>query len=187
MEYELFKSTPEGFDYYPDFLSVKEENDLLKLISKFELHEFIFQGYTALRKVASFGFNYSFDTRTLTRGKPIPDEFVPYMEKAASAIGEPANAFQELLITEYPEGAVINWHRDAPPFGLIAGISLLSDCRFRLRPHLNASRNRKAIVSFPVNRRSLYVIKDEARDAWQHSMAAVSAKRYSITLRTLRT
>jgi alkylated DNA repair dioxygenase AlkB len=187
MEYELFKSTPEGFDYYPDFLSVQEENELLKLILKVELHEFVFQGYAALRKVASFGFNYSFHTGKLTRGKAIPDEFRPFIEKAADIAGEPPDAFQELLITEYPEGSVINWHRDAPPLGLIAGISLLSDCRFRLRPHVNASRNRKAIISFPVKRRSLYVIKGDARDAWQHSIAAVSGKRYSITLRTLRT
>ena len=37
----------------------------------------------------------------------------------------------EVLVTEYAPGAGIGWHRDAPMFGMVAGISLLSACRFR--------------------------------------------------------
>jgi alkylated DNA repair dioxygenase AlkB len=98
----------------------------------------------------------------------------------------PSENFAELLLTEYPEGSVINWHRDAPPFGLIAGISLLSDCTFRLRPHDKAKQNRRSIISLPVRRRSLYIISESARTDWQHSIAPVKQTRFSITLRTLR-
>ena len=48
------------------------------------------------------------------------------------------------------------WHRDAPSFNIIVGISLNEDCVFRLRPH------EKMSISF---------VKDV---------------RYSITLRTLK-
>lgn len=183
---KLPESVPEGFSYYPDFLSDQEEGDLLKVISGIELHTFIFQGYTARRKVTGFGYDYNFENRKITKGTKIPGEFRSLIEKAALITGEHPDAFEELLITEYPEGAVINWHRDAPPFNIIAGISLLSNCRFRLRPHNKANQGRNAIVRIPVERRSLYVMKGSARNEWEHSIAAVKSKRYSITLRTLR-
>jgi alkylated DNA repair dioxygenase AlkB len=185
MEYELFKSIPEGFEYYPGFLSAEEEDELLQLISGIELNALIFQGYPAKRKVKSFGFNYHFDSRKLSKGIEIPQAFLPVIEKVGLTTGIPPEAFGELLITEYVEGSVINWHRDAPPFGIIAGISLLSDCRFMFRPAEKARQGRKAIISYQVQRRSLYVMKGSARSDWQHSIAPVKQKRYSITLRTL--
>jgi alkylated DNA repair dioxygenase AlkB len=186
MTNELPENLPEGFEYYPDFLSIGEENDLLMKISGFELETFIFQGFPAKRKVASFGFNYSFDSRNLSEGKPVPEEFRPLILKAATIANVLPDDFEELLMTEYPEGSVINWHRDAPPFGIIAGISLLSDCRFRLRPQAKELQNKNAVISLNVKRRSLYIMKGKVRSEWQHSIAPVVERRFSITLRTLR-
>jgi alkylated DNA repair dioxygenase AlkB len=177
---------PEGFSYFPDFIKKEEERSLLDIIAKTELHSFFFQGYEAKRKVASFGYDWSFGKRTLSKGKEIPDGFDSLIQKVADHFSIYANAFSELLITEYPPGSVINWHRDAPPFDIIAGISLLSDCIFRLRPHGKTKYKRSEIISFPVNRRSLYFIQGAARKDWQHSIAAVKQLRYSITLRTLK-
>jgi alkylated DNA repair dioxygenase AlkB len=73
---------------------------------------------------------------------PIPGEFMSLIGKTANIANVSPDAFEEALITEYPEGSVINWHRDAPTFDIIAGISLLSDCRFRLRPHDRAGQTR---------------------------------------------
>ena len=178
---------PPGFSYYPEFLSCDEEKDLMQEIAKIELHTFHFQGYEAKRRVASFGYDYSFDKRTLAKGREIPPAFHAVIEKTARRTAIPAEAFQELLITEYPVGAVINWHRDAPPFGAIAGISLQGDCTFKLRPHDKLKQSRRSIISLPVSRRSLYVIQGVARKEWQHSTAPVKSVRYSITLRTLNT
>jgi alkylated DNA repair dioxygenase AlkB len=186
MDNSLFGNIPEGFEYYPDFISVQEESDLLNFISGIELQTFVFQGYTAKRKISSFGLNYSFDSRKVSEGEPIPSEFRSLIDKAAGCAQVPPDAFEEALITEYPEGAVINWHRDAPPFDIITGISLLSDCRFRLRPQDKALQTRNSIIAFTVKRRSLYIMKGPARSEWQHSIAAVKEKRYSITLRTMR-
>jgi len=177
---------PEGFQYIPDFLTEKEEKELLKDISKIELHTFIFQGFEAKRKVASFGYDYSFEKRALAKGKTIPTVFYALVEKVAALVSLPAEDFAELLITEYPVASVINWHRDAPPFDLIAGISLLSDCNFRLRPHEKAKQTRSSIISFPVRRRSIYLMKGPSRTNWEHSISPVKKVRYSITLRTLR-
>jgi alkylated DNA repair dioxygenase AlkB len=177
---------PDGFHYFPDFITEKEEADLIEQIKNYPLHNLNFQGFEAKRKIASFGFDYSFDKRALTQGKEIPIAFTTLIEKVANHLSIPPVNFAELLLTEYPEGAVINWHRDAPPFGLIAGISLLSDCTFRLRPHNKSKQNRNSILSFPVKRRSLYVISGIARSDWQHSILPVKQTRFSITLRTLK-
>jgi alkylated DNA repair dioxygenase AlkB len=177
---------PEGFFYQPDFLTEKEERDLLHEISGIRLHTFLFQGFEAKRKVKSFGYDYSFDKKSLSEGESIPSVFHPIIKKVADLLSLATSDFAELLLTEYPIGSVINWHRDAPPFELIAGISLRSDCTFRLRPQEKAKQSRSSIISFPVKRRSLYVMQGPARSDWQHSISPVKQVRYSITLRTLR-
>jgi alkylated DNA repair dioxygenase AlkB len=177
---------PEGFQYLPYFITKAEEGILLQAISETPLRTFVFQGYEAKRKVASFGQDWSFEHQRLTKGKEIPEAFLPLLDKIASYLCLKPEAFAELLLTEYPVGSVINWHRDAPPFDLIAGVSLLSDCTFRLRPHDKAKQGKASVISVPVKRRSLYVLQGQARTEWQHSIAAVKQLRYSITLRTLR-
>ncbi|MCW3117634.1 MAG: 2OG-Fe(II) oxygenase [Chitinophagaceae bacterium] len=179
-------ASPEGFEYIPGFLSEDEEIGLYNEISKIELHNFNFQGFKANRKVASFGYDYSFENGSLTKGKDIPPAFNSLIEKVNNYRSIKPAEFAELLITEYPVGSVINWHRDAPPFDIIAGVSLMADCTFRLRPQDKAKQGRSSVISFPVKRRSLYVIQGPARTEWQHSITPVKQTRYSITLRTLR-
>lgn len=185
---DLFGDLPvvPGFEYLPDFLSDAEETDLLALLLKLPLHPFQFHGYEARRNVESFGCDYSFDDNRLRPGKPIPESFMPLIRRVATTLGIDVSEIRELLVTEYPEGAQINWPRDAFPFEIIAGVSLLSDCTFRFRPFEKAKQGRKSIRSQIVGRRSLYVMRDEARTQWQHSILPVSSRRYSITLRTLR-
>ena len=177
---------PDGFCYHADFLTKHEETKLHEEILKIQLHNFIFHGFKANRKVASFGHDYSFEKKQLSKGKDIPASFDFLIDKVAIVISAPRDEFKQLLITEYPVGSVINWHRDAPPFDIITGISLLSDCTFRLRPYDKAKQNRASEISIPVMRRSLYIMKGPARSEWQHSTAPVKQIRYSITLRTLR-
>jgi alkylated DNA repair dioxygenase AlkB len=178
---------PHGFSYIPDFLSEDEEMELVTETLKLELHNFNFQGFKANRKVVSFGYDYSFDNGSLTKGTDIPQSFDFLIKKVSSHLSMPQEKFAELLVTEYPVGSVINWHRDAPPFNLIAGISLMADCTFRLRPQDKAKQNRASVISFPLKRRSLYIIEGQARNDWQHSITPVKQMRYSVTLRTLKT
>jgi alkylated DNA repair dioxygenase AlkB len=182
----LFPVEVPGFIYATDFITAAEEAMLIEEIGKISLHTFQFQGYAAKRKVASFGYDWSFETRSLSKGKAIPSVFNGLVEKVAAFAKVDKTAFAELLVTEYPPGSVINWHRDAPPFDLIAGVSLSTSCMFRLRPHDKAKQGRRAIVSLPVERRSIYIMKDAARSDWEHSITPVKTTRYSITLRTLK-
>jgi alkylated DNA repair dioxygenase AlkB len=177
-------SLPQGFSYHPGFITAEDEQTLINNILGIKLTAFRFQGFEAKRLTASFGYDYNFDSRKLNKGLPIPQFLHPLIENVTRFLSLKADEITEALLTEYPPGAVINWHRDAPPFGLIAGISLASDCIFKLRPHTEEVRKRSSVISLPVCRRSLYVMRDEARFSWQHSTAPVKSTRYSVTLRT---
>jgi alkylated DNA repair dioxygenase AlkB len=95
------------------------------------------------------------------------------------------------LVNEYRPGAPIGWHRDAPQYGVICGVSLLSACRMRLRPYLPPQQaaggpRRTASHEITLEPRSIYQIAGEARSAYEHSIPAVDALRYSVTFRTRR-
>ncbi|MDF3077672.1 MAG: Uncharacterized protein K0S09_1561 [Sphingobacteriaceae bacterium] len=184
--FPLENRLPEGFKYSPEFISPEEEKYLLDVIAHSELHTFTFQGFEAKRSVASFGYDWNFDSRKLSKGKDIPEGLSFLIGKVAEYLCFQSDDFAEVLLTEYPVGSVINWHRDAPPFDVVVGISLLSDCTFRFRPYDKARQGRGSIISLPVKRRSLYVISGASRSGWEHSIQPVKAERFSITLRTLR-
>lgn len=177
---------PNGFVYHPDFITEAEEIHLLKIISTLSLEPMQFHEYEARRKVLSFGKGWSFTDQVLKKGKDIPADFDFLVDKLVLHLSLPKQDIAQFLITEYPVGSVINWHRDAPPFDIIAGVSLLSDCTFKLRPHDKAKQNRKTTIPLTVKRRSLYTMQGEAKSEWQHSTAPAKQVRFSLTFRTLK-
>ena len=63
------------------------------------------------------------------------------LKQVAKHLSIAKSKFAELLVTEYPVGSVINWHRDVPQFDLIAGISLMSSkATIRLQSHGYSTR-----------------------------------------------
>ncbi len=121
----------------------------------------------------------------MKEGKPIPTDFNFLVDRIAKQLSISNSLIAQFLITEYPVGSVINWQRDAPPFDIIAGVSLLADCNFKLRPHNKEKQTRNAILSLAVKRRSLYSMQGIAKNEWQHSTAPLYKVRYSLTFRTL--
>jgi hypothetical protein len=90
---------PSGWFYVPDFITEKEEAELLQTISGIKLHTFMFQGYEAKRMVASFGYDYSFEKQSLSRGHPIPSPFSWLIGRVANYLQKQKDDFAELLIT----------------------------------------------------------------------------------------
>ena len=183
--FDIAPILPEGFNYYRNFITEAEEQMLLSSIAEIDLAAMQFHEYEAKRRVASFGQGWSFTEQRLKQGAAIPGTFHFLVERVASHLNITKESIGQFLITEYPVVAVINWHRDAPPFETIAGVSLLSDCIFKLRPHEKQQQTRSATISLPVERRSLYTMTGNAKTAWQHSTAPVKKVRYSLTFRTL--
>jgi alkylated DNA repair dioxygenase AlkB len=179
----LFDVLPAGFLYQPEFITTQEEGTLLARISSMQFGEVTFRGVTAKRRIRQFGWRYSFESFRVSEGAELPDFLLPLRDRAAALAAVDREALSEALVTEYPPGAPIGWHRDAPVFGIVVGVSLLAPCVFRLRRNDTGGEKPVNVELAP---RSAYVLDGEARTQWQHSIPAVRTLRYSITFRTLR-
>jgi alkylated DNA repair dioxygenase AlkB len=177
-------SAPAGLIFAPEFLTESEERDLLAFIQEVEFRTLQMHGVTAKRRIKQYGWHYAFESFRLTPADPIPAEFTSIASRSAALAGIDAAEWAEVLVTEYTAGAGIGWHRDAPAFGLVAGISLAGACRMRFQTGTGATRRTHAI-ELPA--RSIYLLTGEVRTRWQHMIPATRALRYSITFRTLRT
>jgi alkylated DNA repair dioxygenase AlkB len=177
------RAWPDGFRYQPDLITSAEEAALLDEIRRLEFHAVEMRGVVARRRVIQYGWKYGFDRSRLTRGPDIPAFLLPCRDRAAAFAEVDPASLSEALLTEYQPGAPIGWHRDAPGFELIVGISLMSACRFRFRRRPERGSERVTITLEP---RSAYVLSGPARSEWQHSIPEVDTLRYSITFRTLR-
>lgn len=175
--------TLEGFGYRPDLIDEEEEAALLAQVRSLQFHDMTMRGVTARRRVLQYGWNYSFENSRMTRGAPLPDFLLPLRERAAAFAEVAASALSEALLMEYSPGAAIGWHRDAHPFSIIVGVSLLSASRFRFR---RGQVRAWETTEVPLAPRSAYVLTGAARHEWEHSIPAVKELRYSITFRTLR-
>jgi len=173
---------PEGFAYGQNFLSVGEEKELLNRFQQLAFQSFNFHGYIAKRRIVEYGFEYDFTSRQATVTRSLPSFLEPYTERAAEWAKLAVADIVEAVITEYPPGAPIGWHRDVPQFEEILGISLNSSCRLRFKPYRVSAR----LVSVTIEPRSIYLIRGAARWNYQHSIPAIKALRYSITFRTLK-
>ncbi len=181
----LFEITryPDGFLLQPDFLTVDEEDQASSVIHGLPFKEFSMRGVVAKRRSVHFGLGYAFTSHRLSPAPAIPEELEFIRDRAAVLAGVNPTDFAETLVIEYQPGAGIGWHRDAPPFGIIAGISLAGRCRMRFR---KGSEGKSQTIAVELPSRSIYLLTGSSRKAWQHSIPAVAETRYSITFRTLR-
>jgi len=171
-----------GLDYREEFITAKEEAELLERLGALDLAPFRFHGWTGNRKTQSFGWRYDFDDATFTRADDLPDWLLPLRVKAAAlARAEPAD-FVHVLLARYDPGAGIGWHRDRPVFEKVVGVSLGTPARLRFRRRKAGGFDR---FSVDVEPRSAYLLSSEARHDWEHSIAPGEQLRFSITFRTL--
>ena len=184
-EGDLFDAPPlpPGLEYRADFLSAADEATLLRVFANLPFREAKFQQYTARRRVVRFGLMYDADRREWIEGAPLPPWLADVRQRVASSRSVPAERFVHVLVTEYRPGTPIGWHRDKPEYGIVVGLSLGSACRMRFRPCDNP-HDRSAVIALTLAPRSIYVMADEIRWAWQHSIPPAKALRYSMTFRT---
>jgi alkylated DNA repair dioxygenase AlkB len=115
----------------------------------------------------------------------MPAFLFPMREKVAKWLDMPADAFVHALVTEYSPGTPLGWHRDVPEFEVVVGVSLGGRARMRLRPYRpREKQNRKDAITLDLEPRSAYVMRDNARWAWQHCISETKELRYSVTFRT---
>jgi alkylated DNA repair dioxygenase AlkB len=182
---DLFEAPPlpPGLEYHAGFVTRDEEAALVRAFAGLAFHEAKFQQYTARRRVVRFGRDYDAEAGEWVDGEPLPPWLADLRRKVARARNVAESAFIHALVTEYRPGTPIGWHRDKPQYGHVVGVSLGSACRMRFRPYDN-QHDRDAVVAIELAPRSLYVMQDDIRWRWQHSLPPVKTLRYSVTFRT---
>lgn len=179
----MIEDEPQGLLYRPDVISVDEEARLLSILEALRFDPIVLHGREARRTARHFGLGYDYGARTPQPGEPMPDWLAPLRERAAELASVRAEELVEILVQRYPAGSTIGWHRDAPAFGTVVGVSLLGSCRLRFQRGTGAERR---VWEVPLAPRSGYVLAGEARQKWEHSIPSTKELRYSITFRTLR-
>jgi DNA oxidative demethylase len=175
---------PEGLVYREAFITPEEEAALLDLLEAMEFRAVTMRGQTARRTVRHFGLDYAYETGELVPADPLSEPMHPLRERCAALMEREPRDLVQILVSRYPEGAGIGWHRDAPMFGSrIAGVSLRAPCRMRFQRTLKGARETAEIELAP---RSAYLLSGKARWSWQHSIPAAKDLRYSVTFRTLK-
>lgn len=178
---------PDGFLYRVAFITPAEEQAVAASIAEVAFDTFVMRGVAARRRVKFYGAGYE-----EFPAAPMPDFLTPLKTRLAEWAGVAPDAFVMALINEYRPGATIGWHRDAPKFGITAGVSLLSSCRMRLRPYVapqdlvSQRGRRKTTHEITLEPQSAYLITGIARSGYEHSIPAAESLRYSVTFRTLR-
>jgi DNA oxidative demethylase len=174
---------PEGLVYRPELLTVVEETELLAVLGSLRFDPIVLHGQAARRTARHYGLDYDYEARTPQPGEPVPEWLEPVRGRAAGLAGFEPEELVEVLVQRYPAGSTIGWHRDAPAFGTVVGVSLAGSARLRFQRGKGDARRVWEVLVEP---RSGYVLAGEARTSWQHSIPPTKELRYSITFRTLR-
>jgi DNA oxidative demethylase len=175
---------PAGLRYLPEVMTRQREQSLLTAVAGYEFQEVVLHGQPAKRTVRHFGVGYEYDSARVVPGDPLPPELLDLRTACAALVGLDPDRLAEALVTRYPPGATIGWHRDAPVFGsTVVGVSLRSPCTIRFQRRVSGERR---VFELALQPRSGYVLAGPARATWQHSIPPVPELRYSITFRTLR-
>lgn len=175
---------PPGAVYEESFLSLQEERALVEIVRALPLEAARYKGYTARRRVLSYGGSYDYDALRLRPAQELVAELHPLRARVADWMQLPPAALVHVLVAEYAPGTPLGWHRDVPDFEAIAGVSLGTHATMRFRPYPPVAPKRSDILRLELAPRSIYRLQDTARWGWQHSVAPTPGLRWSITLRT---
>jgi alkylated DNA repair protein (DNA oxidative demethylase) len=174
---------PEGLVHVPDLIDVEEHDAALGGLERLRMEEVRMRGQVARRIVQHFGWRYDYETHAVVPAAPLPAYLEPVRTRAAGMAGLEEARLEQVLVTCYPPGATIGWHRDAPLFGTVIGVSLASACRMRFR---RGAPGAWEVYEIALEPRSGYVLAGDARTRWQHGIPGVADVRWSVTFRTLR-
>ena len=125
---------------------------------------------------------YDFSSQKIEAAEEFPAWLLSFVRGVEHFGNLAKGAVRHVLCTEYDVGAGIGWHRDKAQFDEVFGLSLGSACKFRFRRRSGSGWERYTLDAQP---RSLYMMSEESRRVWEHSISPVETPRYSITFRTM--
>jgi len=160
----------EGLTYIPDFISEKEEKELIK-----EIDNSIW--LTDLkRRVQHYGYKYDYKARRIDISMKI-GELPLWTNKLTDSLeyifkDKP----DQLIINEYLPGQGISKHIDCTPCftNVVVSLSLNSSCIMYFTDCIDQTLQ----VPYLLEPRSLVILQDEARYNWMHSIKPVKTDIY---------
>ena len=170
--------TPPGLRLALEVISPAEETALIALMEAAELTCSVYDPGNP-RASTAYGWDYDFKNDSFVPCAPIPQGFRALADKAAAFAGLAYADFAECLLNRYGPGAVIQPHVDKPVWEHVIGVSLGTPATMVFR-HPGSGEERP--VELPP--RSMYLLGEDARHLWQHSLPPLRDTRYSITFRT---
>jgi alkylated DNA repair dioxygenase AlkB len=186
--FDTATALPPGLRFEAAFLDHGAEAELVRVAAGLPLHEARYKAYTARRRVHAWGARSDDDEH-----KPrlplatLPPPLAELRVRLARWAGVAPDDFIQVMVAEYRPGTPLGWHRDAPHYGLIVGVSLAGPAELRLRPWPPRPLRESEVLALHLAPRSAYLLRDAARWGWQHAVPPVRTLRYSVTLRTART
>ncbi|NOT28635.1 MAG: hypothetical protein HOP16_21345 [Acidobacteria bacterium] len=178
----LVPFVPEGFQYFPHFLSEEEVQEWLSWVEPLPFRQHKYRGRPMNRRQVMFGFEFVAGNQELGHAGSFPEKLVSLGHRIAG-LTSAETEFNQCIVTKYPAGAGIGWHTDAPCFlGGVAALSLGADGRLQLRPEGEDVASHELVVAAG----SLYVMNGVSRWSFQHRLMAVRATRYSLSFRHAR-
>lgn len=172
-----------GLYYIKNYLSMYEINNIKNFINdSIELKPISANNYS--RRVAHFGYFYSYDRTGLKEAPAIPNILQElannkYINKLLDADIVPQ--FDQLIINEYQKNQQIAYHTDHKTlFGpVIACITIGQVVPIYFK-------NGDQEIKLNIEEGSMYIMTGDARYIWQHSLKNNCAGvRYSLTYRTV--
>jgi len=182
---------PKGLFYFPQVIP---EELVEKLIAWFEGKDADWKSITSnlnSRKVMHFGFSYNYNSGTVTDPAPlITDDLTKLIDIVAEKIDLPDGyKFNQCIINKYTPAQGISAHIDRQPqYGNIIACFTMGKGAI-----LEFSRVGYQKYSLYTEPGSLYIMTDESRSLWKHSMPGrltdpghgPRGTRYSITFRSV--
>lgn len=155
-----------GLQYIADYITEQEEQKLIKLI---DLQEW---DCTLQRRVQHYGYKYDYKARRVIKGEsylgPLPLFLDPLVDriKRDSLMQKRAD---QVIINEYKKGQGISHHVDCEPCfkNTIISLSLGSSCIMTFKLGVDNIN-----IPFFLERRSLILLKDDARYKYMHGIPA---------------
>jgi len=173
----------QGLRFELELVPPAMERELLDVFEELRWDPIVIRGQAAKRTARHYGLDYDYEARTPLPGEPVPDWLEAPRALAAEFAGFKPEELAEILVQRYPPGSAIGWHRDAPAFDTVIGLSLAGSSRLRFQ---HGKREARRVYEVLLEPRSGYVLAGKARTSWQHSIPPTKELRYSITFRTLR-
>ena len=171
---------PEGLTLLPNWISIKEERELIKKINEGKWLN------SLSRRVQHYGYLYDYRSTTVNKSlDPIPDWLDPIHDRLIKEeiIVKP---FEQLIINEYLPGQGIGKHSDSPVFGnTIISLSLGSPCQMIFKSKISDEEP----IKINLQPRTLLMMQGPARYQWTHQIPGTKRDRHgtriSLTFRYL--